>query len=427
MKKIILLIEICLPLFVCAQEKGVHFEKGLSWQQILGKAKAENKYIFIDCFATWCGPCKQMDKTVYAAKGVGEYINARFISIKVQMDSTQIDSPEVLEWYGDAKMIQRTYQVNVMPTYLFFSSEGQIMHRESGAVPDSIFLKVAQHAMDPKHQYYTRLKKYRMGQMSYQEMPRFAILVKEKGDMKFADTIAANYFHNYLDKLNEREFNRIIDADFMISFGFLLSSKDNVFNWIYNDGKVVDNLVKSKNYSRNVIEHIITVEEINPVLWPNNKSIEEKPDWDKLMMSIKLKYNKVFVDLALVDARLKWYSEKSDWPEITKYTVKKIHEFGVDTIGILGKIVTNNLVYLVIFEHSTKKQEIHTGIQVMKELVKEESGFQAGFMDTYANLLYKAGRIRKALEWEKRALKLEYDKEAAQNLEKMKRHAPTWQ
>ncbi len=38
--------------------KVIHFENGLSWEQIKEKAKAEHKYIFVDCYATWCGPCK---------------------------------------------------------------------------------------------------------------------------------------------------------------------------------------------------------------------------------------------------------------------------------------------------------------------------------------------------------------------------------
>jgi thiol:disulfide interchange protein len=44
--------------------KGIRFEHGLSWAQVKEKAKAENKYIFMDCYATWCGPCKAMDKNV---------------------------------------------------------------------------------------------------------------------------------------------------------------------------------------------------------------------------------------------------------------------------------------------------------------------------------------------------------------------------
>ena len=42
-----------------SQKNGIYFENSLTWEQVEQKAKDENKYIFIDCYATWCGPCKE--------------------------------------------------------------------------------------------------------------------------------------------------------------------------------------------------------------------------------------------------------------------------------------------------------------------------------------------------------------------------------
>src|SRR5689334_7898174 len=39
---------------------GVQWTTGLSWEQVKQKAQLEKKYIFLDCLATWCGPCKMM-------------------------------------------------------------------------------------------------------------------------------------------------------------------------------------------------------------------------------------------------------------------------------------------------------------------------------------------------------------------------------
>jgi len=36
---------------------GIQFFKG-TFQQALAKAKKENKMIMMDCYTTWCGPCK---------------------------------------------------------------------------------------------------------------------------------------------------------------------------------------------------------------------------------------------------------------------------------------------------------------------------------------------------------------------------------
>src|ERR1700710_7497 len=69
----------------------IHFTKEISWNEILKKAKKDNKYIFIDCYASWCGPCKEMDKEVYTNDTVGNYMNSRFISVKYQLDTSKTD------------------------------------------------------------------------------------------------------------------------------------------------------------------------------------------------------------------------------------------------------------------------------------------------------------------------------------------------
>ena len=41
---------------VQAQDRSIRFEEG-SYQEVLAKAKKENKLLFIDCYTSWCGPC----------------------------------------------------------------------------------------------------------------------------------------------------------------------------------------------------------------------------------------------------------------------------------------------------------------------------------------------------------------------------------
>ncbi|NSL87385.1 DUF255 domain-containing protein [Chitinophaga sp. Mgbs1] len=57
----------------------------MSWQEVLNKAYTEGKYIFVDCYTTWCGPCKAMERNVYPSKEVGDYMNKRFISVKFRL------------------------------------------------------------------------------------------------------------------------------------------------------------------------------------------------------------------------------------------------------------------------------------------------------------------------------------------------------
>src|SRR5262245_61718191 len=83
-----------LKLFVCflvpactmAQEKGIHFETGLTWEQVKSKAKAENKYIFVDCFSKYCRACVVAKKTIYPKGEVGTFFNQHFLNVEMVYD-----------------------------------------------------------------------------------------------------------------------------------------------------------------------------------------------------------------------------------------------------------------------------------------------------------------------------------------------------
>jgi thiol-disulfide isomerase/thioredoxin len=84
MKKLFLAL-LLLPFFSFAQHeadgKGMKFEHGLSWKEIKAKARAENKYIFMDCFTTWCGPCKYMSANIFPMAEVGDFFNRNYLMI----------------------------------------------------------------------------------------------------------------------------------------------------------------------------------------------------------------------------------------------------------------------------------------------------------------------------------------------------------
>ena len=57
MKKIILLLS-CI--FVMTSMSAQTSFQELTLEKALEQAKVENKYVFIDCYTSWCGPCKMM-------------------------------------------------------------------------------------------------------------------------------------------------------------------------------------------------------------------------------------------------------------------------------------------------------------------------------------------------------------------------------
>jgi thiol-disulfide isomerase/thioredoxin len=81
------------------------------------KAKTENKNLFIDFEATWCGPCKLMDKIVYNADAVVK-ASANIIAVKVDCD----EHPELVKRFG----------IKGYPTLILISPKGEILKTKSG-------------------------------------------------------------------------------------------------------------------------------------------------------------------------------------------------------------------------------------------------------------------------------------------------------
>jgi len=92
-----------------AQDSGIQFTKDSTWREVIQQAKREHKYIFVDCYASWCGPCKEMESDIYPLKQVGEAYNKDFISVKLQMDKTTHDSEAIKSWYDTADDLDGAY------------------------------------------------------------------------------------------------------------------------------------------------------------------------------------------------------------------------------------------------------------------------------------------------------------------------------
>ncbi|CCH55814.1 thioredoxin domain protein [Fibrisoma limi BUZ 3] len=110
-----LLLSACLTLLASSSfAQQVAFEKG-SWNDMLARAKAENKLIFVDVYATWCGPCKMLDRFVFTDKKVAKTFNTFFLNYKVDAER------------GEGRTIAQNYRVQAYPTALFVDGNGQLI------------------------------------------------------------------------------------------------------------------------------------------------------------------------------------------------------------------------------------------------------------------------------------------------------------
>jgi thioredoxin-related protein len=453
--KPILVLSLCAPLFLQAQSTalyakntqnppnqpaknegaGISWADDLNWQQVLKKAKKENKYIFIDCFTTWCGPCKKMDKEVYENDSVGSLLNAKFISVKVQMDSTKGDNEFIRNWYKTAKEMGTAYRVAEYPTMLFFSPDGELVYKDFGYKMPAAFMLVAQDALNPSKQYYALLKAYKKGKKDYVNMPNLITMSKRLGDTTNYRSLLTDYYA-YLQSLNKDKLYTKENIEFLATT--LESSTQGPFSLFYPDGKAVDNVMKKEGYAKSLVDHIILKEKVTPFL----RTYEGKPepDWSILYNIITKDYQADYADRNVMDGKMKWYLFYGNLLKYATTLNDKMEKYGSDTT-IMGEDFKLNNKAFTIWESIKDTQELKRMIGWMTGIVRrgeKATGvyiqYWPTYIDTYANLLYKVGETQAALKWQElavtKARELAINKSVfnaiEENLELMKKGEPTW-
>jgi thioredoxin-related protein len=414
MKKLILLLAF-LPTFLFAQD-GINFQHNTTWQKIQAEAKAQHKFIFMDCFTTWCGPCRFMSSTIFPQKAVGDNINASFISVAVQLDTTEGDNDAVKSWYSDAHNIAQQYNIRAYPTYLFFDENGNLVHRIVGSTqtPEE-FIAKADNALNPKTQYYTLLKEYDNGKNDTAFLHSLALMAQDAYDLKKANSIA----NKYIDQL--RDLYTKDNLDFVSQF--TQTSKDKGFAIMLHTPKKVD-AVMGDGYADRIVQNIILQEDIYPVIFAKkvaNKKDLAEPDWAAIQTDIQKKYP-TKTNEVIAYSKVVFYMRKNDWsnfaPSVTAYM--KLYENNVSDDQL------NNFAWTV-FQNCDDMTCVADALDWSKKSFADNNN--PGFMDTYANILYKMGKKDDAISWETKAMNLapDSDKKGYQEtIDKMKAGEKTW-
>ncbi len=93
----------------------------------LAKARSDGKQVVIDFFATWCGPCKMMERNTFTDAKVQQRM-AGFVPLKIDVDR----QPEIAQRYG----------IEGLPTTAVVDADGKPVARAVGYLDPDGFLKV---------------------------------------------------------------------------------------------------------------------------------------------------------------------------------------------------------------------------------------------------------------------------------------------
>ncbi|WP_233556888.1 thioredoxin domain-containing protein [Odoribacter sp. AF15-53] len=211
-----------------------------SYEEALRKAKEEKKDLFVDFYADWCGPCKAMATRIFTLPEVGDYFNAHFVCVQVNVEAKE--NGEVV----------KKYDVKALPTMVFVSREGKEMRRVQGAMEAAGLLKEAKIARGEELsfvQMYEKFKKKKNNLELQQQLlldAPFFLPTQEGYERQKWMTRIESLFPDYLK--NKKLENMINEKDFQILTLYhpQTSKEDPVFDFIAGNYDKFQQVVKKE-------------------------------------------------------------------------------------------------------------------------------------------------------------------------------------
>jgi hypothetical protein len=344
-----------------------------------------------------------MEKEIFPLNIVGTEMNENFIALRLQMDTTKKDSDTVIQWYPVAHRFFNDYNLVGYPTYLFFDSDGNIVHKGLGTYKEDEFLSLLKTARDPNKQYYTLLSNYRKGDKDYRNLPYVATTAQKLGDNKLATEIMTDYKNNFLTKLPP---DSLLSKKYLLiayQFPALMFGEDGshgiFFNLFYQRGEEVDQVLNQPGFSDFEVNAIVAQEEIQDKIYINKKPISN-PSWEKIRYVIHQKYPKLNADSLLLSGQFEYYEAKKDWSNQIRYLVKKIDAYGPLSLGMADGQGSDNTIAGLLLPHCEDKKILNQAVGWMKQISHSKAYKYPVPMvyGNYAGILYKAGKRKEGIE-----------------------------
>lgn len=368
MKKIMLISALFIGAFAWAQ--GIKFEDS-NFAAIVAKAKKENKLIFVDAYASWCGPCKLMVKNVFPLKAVGDYYNSHFINAKIDMEK------------GEGIELAKKYNVKAFPTYLFINGKGEAVHRTLGYVEENDFIQFAKDAEDPNKRLTSLKEQFEKGEKDQEFLKNLAGLTMYN-DPQFAGKVLNRYFQQ----------KQTLDQD---DVQMLLSGTQTTDGPLYKtfQDKKADILKflpeeKYEGINKNIKLNTVAQKAYNAdtKTWNETYFMTEtqkflsKEEADKIFK--RMKANRAL--------------KNKDIPVYEKLILELYQDYSGASSQELNSLAWN------FFENVNNKASLEKAIAWAQESVKKDQNFAN--TDTLANLYNKVGDKKNAKMWAEKSVEL---------------------
>jgi len=350
--------------------QGIKFEEG-NFKSLLAKAKKENKLIFVDAYAVWCGPCKLMVKNIFPLESVGNEYNAHFINTKIDMEK------------GEGIELAKKYNVKAFPTYLFINGDGEEVHRNLGSIDEKGFIQFAKDAQDPNKRLTALKKKFEKGDNDPDFLKNLAGLTIYN-DSEFTGRVLERYFSvkTALDKDDVQMILSATQSSESPLYKIFQSKKEEIIKvlpadrYAMFDKNIKLNTIMKKTYSGD------TKKWNDDYFYTETQKFLTKEESEKLLK--RAKSNRALKD--------------KDFATYEKMTLDLYKDYSAANSEELNSIAWN------FFENVNTKSSLETAVKWAQESVKKKEEYAN--TDTLANLYNKIGDKKNAKIWAEKSIAL---------------------
>ncbi len=334
------------------------------WKEVLAKAKAENKYIVVDCYTDWCGWCKVMDKETMTNGEVIAMVHQNYIAVKMDME------------HGEGMKMAMKYHISAFPSFLYFNPEGRYVYQSAGYQKKDAFLTELKKVLQPSEQIYA---------------PGFT----ETLDIDFPD-----FYKNAFAENGKRSFPT---SDEVQSFMRMQRDLHSEVSWAvisrFDVGdKYTHYFLANVERYRKIFGKISVNDKLNSMFGAQlSEATKAKSDSAfEVVLQMVGAYMGEDAAMSKIYCRLSYYKELGKWEQYGAAASDYITKQGFSNTDYINTLSWD------LYEHCENQSILKTSADWMKQVIDREPTYP--YLDTYASLLYKTGNRKKAIAAAQRAI-----------------------
>ena len=338
--------------------QGIEFFHG-TWAEVLEKAKAEDKLIFVDAFTTWVQIFWNMAANTFPDPEVGKLFNKNFISIQIDMEK------DMGHEFG------KKFEVTAYPSLFFIDYDEVLALKSVGGRSPADLIKTAESVL-AKYDKSTKYESaYASGDRSYQLVYDYvsALNKVKKPSVK----IANDYLNDQKDLTTPDNLKFILESAVQVDchcFELLEKYKSQIIKLTSDD--VV--LGKIRQASSNTVQRAIEFESHDLVVLADDAMKRNIPsEAEKFRSQSDISYALALHDMSNIEDLVNNHVKK-----FIKNDPESLHQLALD----LNKYGADQKVCLDL------------AISLAAKAAKDDD---AKYISTYATLVNKSGDKQEAI------------------------------